>query len=70
MKFYVCEDAMGTSFDCYLTLKEAKRRVREDAPGGLVEMVDVPVSAESIQRLLTTKGGYANESRVVYEDKL
>lgn len=70
MKFYVCKNIFEEPFDCFTSISYAKELVKKDAPGGSVEMVEVPVTADSIRLLLTNNGGYATDSKVVYEDKL
>jgi hypothetical protein len=60
MKFYVCHDVDDQAFDCCFTLKKAKEIVNNDG-GGAVVMVDVPVNADTIQRLLGNRGNYATK---------
>ena len=62
MKFYICHDAEDSVFDCCFTLKEAKEIVH-NAGGGMVVMVDVPVNAETVQKLLGNMGGYATNQK-------
>lgn len=58
MKFYVCVDSVGETFDCVMTKKESTEIVH-NAGGGSVTVMDIPVNAISIQRLLGSFGGYA-----------
>lgn len=60
MRFYVCADDQGQTFDCVMTRKEAIDMVHNSG-GGQVTMLDVPVNAESIQRLLGNIGGFAKK---------
>lgn len=67
MRFYIVEDDTGAPVACELTRAEADTRAAELCPfGHTVVMVEVPVTAESIRRLLGGLGGYATEHRVVY----
>lgn len=58
MKFYVCLDSLGETFDCAMTRKESTEIVH-NAGGGSVMVMEIPVNAKSIQRLLGSFGGYA-----------
>jgi hypothetical protein len=51
MKFYVCHDSDYQAFDCCFTLQEAKEIVHCSG-GGEVLTLDLPITAETIQRLL------------------
>ena len=57
MKFYVCADHQGESFDCETNYLNAVEIV-DNAGGGSVVMMDISVSSESIRRLLGNIGGY------------
>lgn len=58
MKFYVT-DTDGETNGCFFTLKEAKAHIKF-VGHGTVTVMDVSVNAESIKRLLSNNGGYAN----------
>lgn len=58
MRFYVCQDNLGETFDCVMTKKDAEEIVR-NAGGGSVMVMDIPINATSIQRILGNFGGYA-----------
>lgn len=58
MKFYVCLDDSGQTFDCVMTKKQS-REIVHNAGGGSVMVMDIPINATSIQRLLGNFGGYA-----------
>lgn len=60
MRFYVCQDNLGETFDCVMTKKDAQEIVR-NAGGGSVMAMDIQVTAKSIQRLLGNFGGYATK---------
>lgn len=69
MKFYICSDIQGSDFDCVTTLSEAKQIVKA-AGGGSVMMVDTPITADTIRRLLGQLGGFAVSSKlyeILYE---
>ena len=60
MRFYVCNDSDGETFDCVLKLSEAKQMVAAEG-GGTIQVTDVSVTAENIRKLLGNLGGYAKE---------
>jgi hypothetical protein len=64
MIFYICTDTAGHDFDCFTSLAEAKKLVGSTG-GGEVVAVDVPVTAETIRKLLGGYGGYATKSRII-----
>lgn len=67
MRFYIVEDDIGAPVACELTRAEADARAAELAPyGHTIKLVDVPVTTESIRRLLAGEGGYATEYRIIY----
>lgn len=74
MKFYIAHNALtDATLGCFLTMREAKAAVKQSlewnpnawSTNPYVEVVDVPVTAESIRRLLGDHGGYATESKNV-----
>ena len=71
MKFYICEDHQGNTFDCKTKLSEAKHEVlvrigRCEIDHGRITVVDMEVSAENVRRLLGNVGGYAKgETRFI-----
>lgn len=60
MRFYVCNNTDNETFDCVLKLSEAKQIVIAEG-GGTVEVLDVPVNADTVRKLLGNLGGYATE---------
>jgi hypothetical protein len=59
MRFYVIEDS-GETIGCELTLAAAHDRAASRASGEYeITALEVPVTAESIRRLLGGLGGYA-----------
>jgi len=67
VKFYIAKDDREDALDVFFTLREAKEAVRASESQGSVEMVEVEVTAESVRRLLGNAGGYAKDSRTVWE---
>ena len=67
MKFYLVlldDERAGVE----MSLREAKRRARDESDSfGSVEMIEVDVNAETIRRLISGEGGYARDTRIVYE---
>lgn len=64
MMFYICIDNEGQIFDCVTTLRLAKDIVG-GAGGGEINAVEVPVTPETICRLLGNIGGYATQCRTI-----
>ena len=58
MKFYIVQSPAGEIDACYLTRSEAMDGLHAGFPQ-TVQMLDVPVTAETIRRLLGQEGGYA-----------
>jgi hypothetical protein len=63
MKFYVIEATPGGVIGCELTLRAARayaerRDYQRDEYE--IDVVDCPINAETIRRLLGNLGGYAN----------
>ncbi len=65
MRFYEVKDDEGTVLGCRYTLREAKELGRSYKGSFRVWRVTVPVSAESIRRILGGDG-YAQELKEVY----
>lgn len=67
MKFYVIGRNDGEVVGCQTSLRRAKAEARSF---GLeeysVDVVDVPVTSETIRRLLGDLGGYADSAERVY----
>jgi hypothetical protein len=66
MKFYVVSH-LGQDVDCFLRKQEAvevAKSIGEDYVS--VQEMDIPVTAESIRRILGDIGGYATKIRTVY----
>ena len=68
MRFYLIFDVVGEVVDCRTSIREAKVACPY---GGSVMMVGVPINSETVRRLLGNEGGYATETKTVYnyEDK-
>lgn len=63
MKFFIVHDSEDEQvLDCFMTLKEAKECALNNG-GGAVLSIDVPVTSESIQKLLGNFGGYGTKQR-------
>jgi hypothetical protein len=68
MKFYMVSNDVGETLGCELTLSRA---VQLAADYGLkrdeakIDAIDVPVTAETVRRLLGGSGGYARSIRRV-----
>jgi hypothetical protein len=66
MKFYVVSH-LGKDVDCKLRKSEAievAKSIGEDYVS--VQEMDIPVTAESIRRILGDVGGYAKKVKTVY----
>jgi hypothetical protein len=63
MKFYLILDVDDGVVDCRTSIREAKLACPF---GGSVTMVDVPINAETVRRLLGNEGGYATETKTVF----
>jgi len=65
MKFYIVQSPAGDVDGCYLTVSEALDQRCEGTPQ-TIQMVDVPVTAETVRRLLGQEGGHAKSSRQIW----
>lgn len=66
MKFYVLQDANGTTVDCQLTIQRCRDAAEAQALHEYeIHLVDVDVSAESMRKMLAGQGGYANDTKLV-----
>jgi len=65
MKFYIVQSPAGEIDGCYLTRSEALDQWHDGFPQ-TIQMVDVPVTAETVRRLLGQEGGYAKSSRQIW----
>lgn len=60
MKFYLVQDAAGSTLGCELTLKAAKAlRSGGEREPGTITRITCDVNAETVRRLLGQLGGYA-----------
>lgn len=59
MKFWLIEDGTGETIGCEITYREAKASAQSYVDDYSIRWIEVPVSAESIRRLLGNHGGYA-----------
>lgn len=70
-KFFVVTDGFGETVGCFMSQREAMAQGRENAKrnedGFRVEMVEVAVNSESICKMLAQRGGYAIDTRVVFD---
>jgi hypothetical protein len=68
MRFYLIFESDGSVVDCRTSIRGAKLACPF---GGSVDMIDVPINSETVRRLLGNEGGYATETKTVYnyEDK-
>jgi hypothetical protein len=66
MKFYTVQNAMGTTFDAFAKLSDAKIAVKSVGLG-TVQMIEVDVNAETVRLLLACNGGYAKDCKQVWE---
>ena len=62
MKFYILE-VNGETVGCETSLKAAKLRITDD--DWRITVVDAPVTAETVRRLLGNQGGYAETLRTI-----
>lgn len=62
MKFYILE-VNGETVGCETSLKAAKLRITDD--DWCITVVDAPVTAETVRRLLGNQGGYAETLRTI-----
>lgn len=68
MRFYIVQDAAGSTLGCEITLKAAKQLGHGNTREGYsIEAVDCAVNAETVRRLLGQLGGYADNSITVCE---
>ena len=63
MKFYVVESPQGETIACFTSKTAA---LSEVASNGTVQMVDAPVTADTIRRLLGQMGGFAKDARQIW----
>lgn len=69
MRFYLVTDDRGETLGCETTLKDAHALARNASVEWYdVQLVEAPVNADTIRRLLGNLGGYATESRRVFSN--
>lgn len=75
-KFYVLSNEHGETIGCFMSQREAmaqgkaygRRNIEEGTNTGFaVQMVEIAVNAESICKMLAQQGGYAIDSRMIYD---
>lgn len=59
MKFWIIEDGTGETIGCEISQREAKASAQSYSDDFSIRWIEVPVSADSIRRLLGNHGGYA-----------
>jgi hypothetical protein len=59
MRFYIVTHASGETRDAFTTLREARALADSIGPMATVDWVDVPVTSETVRRMLGQGGGYA-----------
>ena len=64
MKFYIVQSLAGDVQGCFTDRADALWHVSEMTT--TVQMIDVPVNAETVRRLLGQEGGYAKSSRQIW----
>lgn len=60
MRFYIVQDSGGSVVGATQTLREA-RAIADTSSLATIEWVEVPITAESVRRLLAEGGGYAEQ---------
>ena len=65
MRFYLVTDTDGSVIDCTTKWADARGLMDAGHPGA-IDIVEVPVNAESIRLLLAGNGGYATNSKRIY----
>lgn len=63
MKFWIIEDSVGEIVGCETSQREAKASAQSYGDDYSIRWIEVPVSADSIRRLLGNHGGYATDSQ-------
>jgi hypothetical protein len=69
MRFYVITSKIdGSVFDCKTSLAQARSTGRRElGPDQFtVDMVECPVNADTVCKLLSNRGGYASEVKRVF----
>lgn len=67
MKFFIASSDREGTLDAFPTFRTARDAVLASGSPGHVDLVEVPVTGESIRRLLSGRGGYATEFCQVWE---
>jgi hypothetical protein len=67
MKFYLVQSSAGDNEGCFTNRDDAMWHLSNHHQ--TVQMIDVPVNAETIRRLLGEEGGYVKSSKQIYPEK-
>lgn len=68
MKFYLLCNDMGETVSCETNKSKAKswvaQQLRDGAARCSITALEIPVTGETVRRLLASEGGYAESTRV------
>ena len=64
MRFYIIEDSEGNVGGCETTVTAARDVAAQYGDDARVYWIDVPVSADTVRRLLGNLGGYATAQQI------